>query len=76
MKTDLGVDLPVVKFLAGISVADLATLLQEQFSHVASSPVPTPREEEVTVVEGFMGAREAHLIQAKVHNDNWAEGEI
>lgn len=75
LKTDLGVDLPVVKFLAGISVANLAALLHEQLSDISSS-MPTPEEEEVKIAEGFMGEQEAHLSQARVHDSDWIEGEI
>jgi acyl transferase domain-containing protein len=76
LKTDLGVDLPVVKFLAGISVADLAALLHGQLSDISPSPMPAPGAEEVQIAEGFMGEQEAHLSQARVHNSDWVEGEI
>ena len=76
LKTDLGVDLPVVKFLAGISVADLAALLHGQLSDISPSPMPAPGAEEVQIAEGFMGEQEAHLSQARVHDSDWIEGEI
>jgi NADP-dependent 3-hydroxy acid dehydrogenase YdfG/acyl carrier protein len=76
LKDDLGVDLPVVKFLAGISVSDLATLLHKHLLGISSSPIPSPVDEAPRVAEGLMREPATEFSQAKADGSAWLEGEI
>jgi hypothetical protein len=52
IKTHLDIDVPVVKFLEGISTATLGTLLNEQLTTVLSISCLSPAVENVERVEG------------------------
>jgi NAD(P)-dependent dehydrogenase (short-subunit alcohol dehydrogenase family) len=76
IKTDLGVDVPVVKFLAGLSVAGLATLLEAQRSRLSSSSRPEPGEDVVAVAAGIVEIAQAQPGMPTEESRNWVEGEI
>jgi malonyl CoA-acyl carrier protein transacylase len=76
IKNDLGVDVPMVKFLAGINIASLAAQLQEQRSRVVSLSRPEPPEDMVAVAAGVVDIQEAHTSNATGPGREWVEGEI
>jgi acyl transferase domain-containing protein len=76
IKNDLGVDVPMVKFLAGISIASLAAQLQEQRSRVLSPSRLEPPEDMVAVAAGVVDIQEAQTGNATGPGREWVEGEI
>ncbi|MBW4508528.1 MAG: acyl carrier protein [Scytonematopsis contorta HA4267-MV1] len=85
LRTDLGVDVPAVKFLEDSTVASLATLVSEKIENnttsasLAQVPIPSLNQlslEHIEIVKGTQHKNREHLKQEQYQESDWLEGEI
>ena len=77
VKTELGVDVPVVKFLEGFSIASLAMQVIEQLTAQSNSSVSLARANtQIGMNKGVHPEDEGRISQTAISDTDWIEGEL